>query len=68
MGPKASVPGDAFAEKPEDRNDKNNEDSDFVVVGFRIVCTAVIRAAGAAKKRWFEGHAQQFTDRFSAVE
>ena len=33
-----------------------------------IVWMAVIRAADAAKKRCFESHAQQFTDRFSAVE
>jgi hypothetical protein len=49
-------------------NDKNNKDYDFVVVGYRILWMAGIRAAGAAKKRRFEGHAQQFADRFSAVE
>jgi hypothetical protein len=47
-------------------NDKNNKD-DFVVVGYLILWMAGIRAAGA-KKRRFEGHAQQFTDRFGAVE
>jgi hypothetical protein len=49
-------------------NDKNNKDYDFVVVGCRILWVAGIRAAASAKKRRFEGHAQQFADHFSAVE
>ena len=67
MGPKPSIQA-SYLLKPEEMNDKNNEDYDFVVVGYRILWMAVIRATGAAKKRCFEGHAQQFTDRFSAVE
>jgi hypothetical protein len=46
-------------------NDKNDENSDFFVVAYGVVWTAVIRAA---KKRCFKAHAQQFTDCFSAVE
>jgi hypothetical protein len=67
VGPKPSIQA-SYLLKPEEMNDKNNEDYDFVVVGYRILWMAIIRAAGAAKKRRFEGHAQQFADRFSAVE
>jgi hypothetical protein len=57
-----------FPEKPEEMHDKNKEDYRFVVRDYRIVRMAVIRATGAAKKRCFEGHAQQFTDSLGAVE
>jgi hypothetical protein len=67
-GQSPAVPARCFLKKPEDMHDKNNEDYRFVIRDYRIVRMVVIRATGAAKKRRFEGHAQQFTDRFSAVE
>ena len=67
MGPKPSIQAN-YLLKPEEMNDKNTEDYDFAIADYGAVWMAVIRATGAAKKRCFEGHAQQFTDRFSAVE
>jgi hypothetical protein len=67
MGPKLGVPARPLKEKRRSWNEKNMEGYDFVVTSDWIVWMAVFRA-NSTEKRQFESYAQQFADRFSAVE